>query len=81
MRAMLTRTRLWLITVAAAGVFVLSGCDPTVRDSVLNGVGTAATGLASTFIQAFFQSLIQKGTDTTPTVVQNLLDQLPQYFA
>ena len=40
-------------------VFVLSGCEPNVRDTVLAGVETATGNLASTFIAAFFQSLIE----------------------
>jgi hypothetical protein len=48
--------RLMLLIVGAA-VHALAGCDPAVRQTLLGGVQSATTGLATTFIQAFFQSL------------------------
>ena len=81
MRALLTRSRIWLLSVAAGGgMFILEGCDATVRDDVLAGVGTAATGLATTFINAFFQGLINEGTDDAATVVRAVVEQVPQFF-
>jgi hypothetical protein len=60
-----------LVAVASAGVMfqTLSGCDPGVRDTVLGGVESASTGLAATFIQAFFQTLQDDSEDggETPT--------------
>ena len=80
MRALLTRSRLWLISaVSGGGLLVLEGCDATVRDQVLSGVGTAATGLATTFINAFFQSLISEAEEEA-TVVRAIIEQLPQFF-
>jgi len=82
MRAWWIRARLWLLAVASGGgVFVLEGCDPDVREQVLTGVGTAATGLATTFIQAFFQGLINDATEEDATVVRLILDELPKFFA
>jgi hypothetical protein len=79
MHRLFNRSRLWLLTVATAGgLFVLQGCDPTVRDTVLTGVGTAATSLTSTFIQAFIQSL-QAQDEQTATTVRAVLDYLPQF--
>ena len=79
MRRLCNRSRLWLLTVATAGgLFVLQGCDPTVRDTMLTGVGTAATSLTSTFIQAFIQSL-QAQDEQTATTVRAVLDYLPQF--
>lgn len=81
MRALLTRSRLWLLTVAAGGgLFVLEGCDPTVRDTILGGVGSAATGLASTFIEAFFQSLMADEEEAV-TTVRAIIETVPQFFA
>ena len=81
MRALLTRSRLWLITVASGGaVLVLEGCDATVRGDVLTGVSSAATQLATTFIGAFFQGLINDADDAD-TVVRAVVDNLPQFFA
>lgn len=67
-------SRRWMSRLAVIGLgsgFVLGGCDPTVRDTVLGGVSEAATGLASTFIQAFFKSLTATDPNSdTPTTVQ-----------
>ena len=69
MRAWLSRGRIWLICSAMGSVAVLEGCDASVRSEVLTGVGSATTGLATTFIQAFFTSLINKqDADATPVV-------------
>jgi len=80
MRRLVTRSRLWLtLLVSGGGLFLLEGCDPTVRDTVLGGVGTAATSLSSTFIQAFMQSL--QSTDDTTTTVRAIIEEDPAYFA
>ncbi len=69
MRRLLNRGRVWLLTVAAAGgLLVLEGCDPTVRGTVLTGVGTAATSLSASFIKAFIESLQSQDEDSTSTV-------------
>jgi hypothetical protein len=70
MQALLRRTRGWAFAMACGGsLLALGACDPTVRDTVLQGVGTAATGLVSTFIQAFIQSLTTTDDSNTPTTV------------
>lgn len=82
MRRLLFRTRMWLLAVGAGGgLFVLEGCDPTVRDTVLGGVGTAATGLATTLIQAFVQSLQADAQEETAATVRAIIDYVPQFFA
>lgn len=82
MSAMFRRGRIWWLSMISGGVFVMTGCDPSVRDSVLNGVGSAATSLATTFIQAFFQSLINSGQDqTTTTTVRAFIEEVPKFFA
>ncbi len=83
MSSMLRRTRIWWLTLISGGLFVMSGCDPTVRDSVLNGVGSAATGLATTFIQAFFQALINSGQDQTggTGTAQVFIEEAAKLFA
>ncbi len=80
MQAWLTRGRVWLLCAATGGVAVLEGCDPNVRNDVLSGVGAAATGLATTFIQAFFDGLISKDEEAT-TVVQAVPDAALQIFS
>jgi hypothetical protein len=77
---MWNRSRVWLLgLMSGGGLFVLQGCDPTVRESVLTGVGSAATGLATTFINAFFQGLITDAQED-PTVVLRVIEELPQFF-
>lgn len=79
MRGMVHRSRLWFYTVVAGGtVFLLEGCDPGVRDTVLAGVGSAADGLASTFIAAFIESL--NSDEETATTVRSFIEMVPQYF-
>ncbi len=69
MRGLLRRSRGWVFALACGGnLLALSACDPAVRDTVLQGVGTAATGLVSTFIQAFIQSLSAPEEDVPTTV-------------
>ncbi len=44
--------------VAVGGsAFQLSGCDPTVRDSLLSGLEETTSALSSALISAFFISL------------------------
>jgi putative exporter of polyketide antibiotics len=80
MQGLLRRSRGWVLALACGGsLLALNACDPTVRDTVLQGVGTAATGLVTTFIQAFIQSL-STTDENVPTTVQ-ATDDAPQVFA
>ncbi len=80
MQGLLRRSRGWALALACGGsLLALDACDPAVRDTVLQGVGTAATGLVSTFIQAFIQSL-SAPDENVPTTVK-AADQSPQIFA
>jgi len=80
MRALLRRGQVWWLTLAAGGsIFVMEGCDPTVRDTILGGVEGAATTLFTTFINAFFQTL--QTEEEAVTTVKAMLEHLPQYFA
>ena len=47
------------VTALAVGgsAFQLSGCDPTVRSTLLTGLETTTQSLSSALIQAFFLSL------------------------
>jgi hypothetical protein len=78
MRRVLSGGRRWW-WVMAGGTFVLAGCDPTVRDTVLGGVQSATTGLFSSLIAAFFESLATE--EETITTVMRMVEELPQYFA
>ena len=44
--------------------FALSGCDPTVRSTLLTGLETTTQGLSNALISAFFLSL-QDGSSGT----------------
>lgn len=81
MRRLLRRGQLWVLTLAGGGgLFVLEGCDPAVRNTVLQGVSSAATSLSTTFIGAFFQSLLadEEGAATT---VRAIIDTAWQVLA
>jgi hypothetical protein len=82
MRGLLLRGRIGLITaISGGGLLVLSGCDPTVRDTVLAGVESASTTLFTTFITAFFETVLSAGDDSTVTTVKAVAERLPEYFA
>ncbi len=51
----------------------LTGCDPEVRDAVLNGTQTAMTGMLTSIINAFFLSFNNLNTTSQP-VVQAIFD-------
>jgi hypothetical protein len=68
MSMLLRRARIWLVLVSTGGgLLILDGCDPGVRNTVLNGVGSAATSLTTTLIQAAVQSLSNQGQDAAAT--------------
>ncbi|MCG3126733.1 MAG: hypothetical protein CHACPFDD_01586 [Phycisphaerae bacterium] len=68
MRQSVHRFRRRLALLAATGAFVLTGCDPAVRDTVLSGVESATSGLIATFVSAFFEGLNQDTQGTVSTV-------------
>jgi len=53
-------------TILAVGgsAFQLSGCDPAVRNTLLTGLQSTSTGLATALIQAFFQTLADDPADS-----------------
>jgi hypothetical protein len=60
----------------------LGGCDPTVRDTVLTGISTSLTTLASAIIDAFFLSLQGDTTSsTTQSVVKAAFENLHNWLA
>lgn len=71
MRRVWLGARKWTAISALGGSFVLGGCDPTVRDTVLSGVEGASTVLTTTLLQAFFESLVEDEDDVA-TVVQGV---------
>jgi hypothetical protein len=82
MRGFLLRGRIRLLSMVSGGsLLVLSGCDPTVRDTVLSGVEGATTTLITTFIQAFFQSVLAPDEEGTVTTVKAIVERVPEFFA
>ena len=54
------RTRLLrtaMVLALGGSAFQLSGCDPAVRSTLLDGLETTTTSLSSALISAFFLSL------------------------
>ena len=63
------RTRLLrtaMVLALGGSAFQLSGCDPAVRSTLLDGLETTTTSLSSALISAFFLSL-QDNSSTTGT--------------
>lgn len=82
MRHLLLRGRIWLLSaISGGGLLALGGCDPTVRETVLGGVESATTTLLTTFITAFFETVLAADEEGTATTVKAFFDQLPQFFA
>ena len=81
MRNLLLRGKIWLmVTASGGGLFVLGGCDPEVRDTMLSGAESAATTLMSTIISAFFQSVLATEEETA-TTVKAFIEQIPEFLA
>lgn len=82
MRGLLLRGRIrFLSAVSGGSLLVLSGCDPTVRDTVLGGVESATTTILTTFIQAFFQTVLAPEDEGTVTTVKAIAERVPEFFA
>ncbi|MBL8878672.1 MAG: hypothetical protein JNG88_06080 [Phycisphaerales bacterium] len=64
--------RKFIVTLAGVGAtsYALSGCSTSVRDTVISGLGDASNSLATTFISAFFEHLLERNDqqDAVPTV-------------
>ncbi len=81
----------WLLTLRrcafwmAGGLlpfFSLTGCDPEVRNTVLDGLSAALIGVFTTVIQGFFLALkAQTATTTTQPVTKAVFDSLTSWFA
>lgn len=80
-KSMLARlNRKLLLSLALGGTLLqvsFSGCDQTLRDTVLTGVQASLTGLVTTFINAFFQALMTDNQTSQP-IVQAVLESLPK---
>lgn len=82
MQRLLLRGRIAMLSAISGGtLLVLNGCDPNVRDTVLAGVEGATTTLITTFISAFFDSVLETGDEGTVTTVKAIVERLPDYLA
>ena len=82
MRGMVRRGWIWLLSaVSGGGLLVLNGCDPTVRETVLAGVENATTTLLTTFINAFFETVLAPEDEGTVTTVKAIAEWVPEFFA
>ena len=73
-----------LVPVLAGGMalqFGLGGCDQEVQEQLLTGVATSLTGLVTTVIGAFFQSLADVGTSATTQPVVQAVQDVVSWFA
>ena len=81
MRRWALKGQIWLLTLASGGgLLVLEGCDDTVRETVLGGVESASTTLLTTFLNAFFESVVSD-TDNTVTTVRAITEHAQSFFA
>ncbi len=72
--------RVWLAGLTAGGsVFALSGYDPEIKATMLDGVQTAVTGLATTAIEAVFITLARDGEEAA-TTVRAVFEHLDRFF-
>ncbi len=56
--------RATMVLAIGGSAFQLSGCDPAVRSTLLEGLQTTTTSLSSALLAAFFLSL-EDNSDTT----------------
>jgi hypothetical protein len=49
-----------LVILIVGGLPVLGGCDPATQNTLIDGIGIAANGLATALIQAWTQSASQQ---------------------
>lgn len=76
MRNVFTRALWWRLTLAASGIILLTGCDPTTKAAIQDGVINASTS----WLTALLQAMIQLGTDTSSTTAM-LIDSVSQFYA
>jgi hypothetical protein len=73
--------KLWFLSfLTGATAFQFSGCDPTIKDTLFQGIQTSTVGLMTTFINALFLAIRpdtqETTTTTTKAVVERLIDTL-----
>jgi len=72
--------KLWFLPfLTGATAFQFSGCDPTIKDTLFQGVQTSTVGLMTTFINALFLAIrpdTEETVATTKAVVEQMIDTL-----
>ena len=65
-RSLRTRLLRTAVTLAVGGsAFQMSGCDPEIRSTLLDGLQTTTTSLLTALTSAYFQNL--QNDNTTPS--------------
>lgn len=64
------RLHKWARQFAAGGILfgAFSGCDANVQDTLVGGLQSTAVGLATTLIDALFETFATGGSDSLTTV-------------
>ena len=66
----------WLALAAAGSTFFMSGCDPTLRTTVENGIITLSQSLLGSFLRVFIDLLGEKNDQTA-----RLMSDIGAWFA
>ena len=70
-------TRRWVLLLAGTAMpLSLSGCDPTVRDTLLTGIQTSMTTLLSSVLSAFFTALTNAATSQTAMITVDAMKSI-----
>ncbi len=76
----LSRRAIWPV-LAGATVLQLGGCDPAVRQSLLNGLQTTILSLVTALINTFFLTLQNLQPPTTQPTVRATFEWLARGLA
>lgn len=75
----LQKTKFWILSFCTgATAFQFSGCDPSIRDTVFQGVQSSTVGLVTTFINALFLA-IQPTTEETATTTKAIIETVVEH--
>ena len=70
------KCKLWFLSlVTGITAFQFSGCDPTIKDTVFQGIQSSTVGLLTTFVNALFLA-IRPDQDETVTTTKAVFEQL-----
>lgn len=77
------RLHKWARQFAAGGMLfgAFSGCDANVQDTLVGGLQSTAVGLATTLIDALFETFATGGSDGGLTTVKVIVEEAVRYLA